>query len=72
MTKNGSPKQNKDETISTPETSGDTQEFEQTFLWVHQTQWEKEMLAKYRNTVTLLDAMYKTTLYVLALVFVTV
>ena len=29
-----------------------------TLLWVHQTQWQKEMLAKYGNTITLLDASY--------------
>ena len=57
---------------SAPENSGDAQQFEQTFLWVHQTQWQKEMLAKYGNTMTLLDATYKTTMYDLALFFVTV
>ena len=53
-----------------PENSGDAQ-FERTFLWVHQTQWQKEMLAKYGNT-TLLDATYQTTMYDLALFFITV
>ena len=57
---------------SAPENSGDAQQLEQTFLWVHQTQWQKEMLAKYGNTMTLLDATYKTTMYDLALFFVTV
>lgn len=56
---------------SAPENSGGGQ-FEQTFLWVHQTQWEKEMLVKYGNTTTLLDATYQTTMYDLALFFITV
>ena len=41
-------------------------------MWVHQTNWQKEMLTKYGNTMTLIDATYKTTLYDLALFFVTV
>ena len=57
---------------SAPENSGDAQQFEQTFLWIHQTQWQNEMLPKYGNTMTLLDATYKTTMYDLALFFVTV
>ena len=47
-------------------------EFEQTLMWVHQTNWQREMLSKYGNTMTLIDATYKTTLYDLALFFITV
>lgn len=47
-------------------------EFEQTLLWVHQTNWQKKMLSDYGNTMTLIDATYKTTLYDLALFFITV
>ena len=71
-TTNALPSKNEAEACSSSETCGDGEEFEQTFLWVHQMQWQKEMLAKYGNTMTLLDATYKTTLYDLALFFVTV
>ena len=48
------------------------QEFEQSLLWVHQTKWQREILAKYGNTMTLIDATYKTTKYDIPLFFVTV
>ena len=44
----------------------------QTLLVVHQENWQKEMLAKYGNTLALLDATYKTTRYDLALFFLCV
>ena len=44
----------------------------QTLLIVHQENWQKEMLAKYGNTLALLDATYKTTRYDLALFFLCV
>ena len=47
-------------------------EFQQKLLWVHQTKWQGEMLVKYGNTMTLIDATYKTTLYDVPLFFVTV
>ena len=47
-------------------------EFEQTLMWVHQTKWQQDILSKYGNTMTLIDATYKTTLYDLALFFITV
>lgn len=50
----------------------DCNEFEQSLMWVHQTRWQKDMLSKYGNTMTLIDATYKTTLYDLALFFITV
>lgn len=39
------------------------EEFEQSLLWVHQTDWQREMLLKYGNTMTLMDATYKVTKY---------
>ena len=56
--------------LSASEISGNKEHFEQAFLLVHQMQWQKEMLAKYGNTMTLLDATYTTTVYDLALFFV--
>ena len=53
-------------------TWGDAEELEQTFQWVYQMQFQKEMLAKYGNIMTLLDVTYKTKLYNLALLFITV
>ena len=41
-------------------------------LWVHQTKWQRDMLVKYGNTMTLIDATYKTTLYNVPIFFVTV
>lgn len=47
-------------------------EFEQPLLWVHQTKWQQEMLIKYGNTMTLMDATYKVTKYDIPLFFLTV
>ena len=44
----------------------------QTLLVVHQECWQKELLAKYGNTLALLDATCKTTKYDLALFFLCV
>jgi len=44
----------------------------QTLLVFHQECWQKELLAKYGNTLALLDATYKTTKYDLALFFLCV
>ena len=46
--------------------------YTQTLLWVHQTEWQKELLKRYGNTMTLIDATYKTTSYDLALFFICV
>ena len=48
---------------------GTSEECTQTLLWVHQTDWQKELFVKYGNTITLIDATYKTTKYDLALFF---
>ena len=44
----------------------------QTLLYVHQEPWQQELLKRYGNTITLMDATYKTTKYELALFFVAV
>ena len=41
-------------------------------LWVHQEPWQQELLIKYGNTVSMIDATYKTTKYDLPLFFITV
>jgi len=41
-------------------------------LWVHQEPWQQELLIKYSNTVSMIDATYKTTKYDLPLFFITV
>jgi hypothetical protein len=46
--------------------------YDQTLLYVHQEKWQQDLLVKYVNTITLLDAAYKTTKYDLALFFVCV
>ena len=50
----------------------DTGSYEQPLLWVHQTNWQKQLLARYGNTISLIDATYKTTKYELALFFICV
>lgn len=41
-------------------------------LFVHQTSWQRKMLAKYGNEICLLDATYKTSRYALPLFFLCV
>ena len=50
----------------------DSDIYQQTLLWVHQTEWQKELMARYGNLMTLMDVTYKTTKYELALFFVCV
>ena len=45
---------------------------ENTLLYVHQEDWQKELLVKYGNMMSLLDATYKTTKYELPLFFLCV
>ena len=42
------------------------------FLYVHQEQWQRVLLVKYGNNVSLMDATYKTTKYNLPLFFIVV
>ena len=53
---------------------GTSDECTQTLLWVHQNEWQKDLLVKYGNTITLrlIDTTYKTTKYDLALFFLCV
>ena len=41
-------------------------------LFVHQTEWQQQLLLRYGNELTLLDATYKTTKYALPLYFLVV
>ena len=50
----------------------DNNSYQQTLLWVHQTDWQKDLLVRYGNTISLIDATYKTTRYELALFFICV
>ena len=43
-----------------------------TLLYIHQEKWQKELLVKYGNTMSLLDATYKTMKYELPLFFLCV
>ena len=47
-------------------------QFEQTLLWVHQEQWQQQLMFTYGNTMCLMDATYKTTRYDLPLFFICV
>ena len=61
-----------DESASLIITEDSTNQYEQTLLWIHQTEWQKQLLFKYGNTISLIDATYKTTKYDLALFFICV
>ena len=52
--------------------SGIPNNCEQSLLWVHQTQWQQQLLNMYGNEICLLDATYKTTHCELPLFFVCV
>ena len=41
-------------------------------LYVHQEKWQTELLARYRSSIVLIDATYKTIKYELLLFFITV
>ena len=43
------------------EVLGSHEQCSQTFLYVHQTQWQKKMLDRYGNNISVIDATYKTT-----------
>lgn len=47
-------------------------DFEQSLLYIHQEKWQQDLLLKYGNTISLIDATYKTTKYELPLFFVCV
>lgn len=62
-------------TEAQPNTSNDdhfASEYTQTLLWIHQEKWQQDLLVKYGNTITLIDATYKTTKYEVPLFFLSV
>ena len=61
------------ETESVETMSGETScavKLTQTLLWVHQQQWQRELLTRYGNHISLIDATYRTMKYELPLFFV--
>ena len=46
--------------------------FRQTLLYVNQKSWQQQMLKRYGNAISLMDATYKTAKYELALFFIAV
>ncbi len=43
-----------------------------TLLWVHQEEWQRDLLVKFGNTITLINATYKTTKYEVPVFFLSV
>jgi len=60
------------ETCDTAKTLNTLDAADQTLLYVQQEKWQKAQLIQYGNTVTLMDATYKTTKYSIPLFFVCV
>ena len=54
---------------SNVESCDDSQE---SLLWVHQEPWQQQLMLKYGNIISLMDATYKTTQYDLPLFFISV
>ena len=54
-------RQNSPNTLEAPHSS---------LLFIHQNAWQQQLLIKYGNTISLLDATYKTTKYELPLFFI--
>jgi len=46
--------------------------YTQTLLYVHKEPWQQQLLKRYGNTISLMDATYKTTMCKLALFFLAV
>ncbi len=63
---------NSDEEVVKPNNVPTLYKCSQTLLIVHQDKWQKQLLQRYGNTMSMLDAMYKTTKYELALFFLCV
>ena len=49
------------------ESTDEAEEGKETFLYVHQEKWQRELLTTYGNTITLMDTTYKKTKYSLSL-----
>ena len=58
--------------INAEDHSSTSENDNQTLLFVHQEAWQQDLLSRYGNTISLMDATYKTTKYEVALFFVTV
>lgn len=41
----------------------DSPDLEESLLWVHQEPWQQDLMIKYGNVISLMDATYKTTRY---------
>ena len=52
------------------ETEKTVNEFDQSLLYIHQEKWQQDLMLKYGNTISLIDATYRTTKYELPLFFV--
>ncbi len=52
--------------------AGSTEKYDQTLLFIHQEEWQKRLLQRYGNNITMIDATYKTTRYDIALFFLCV
>ena len=50
----------------------DSCEKKETFLFVHQKKWQRDLLQRYGNEILLLDATYKTTQHALPISFLVV
>ena len=61
-----------DELFGLSVTNEDVDAKKHSFLYVHQEKWQQELIVKYGNSVSLMDATYKTTKYNLPLFFVCV
>ncbi len=48
---------------STSTSVSDAESYDQTLLWVHQEPWQQKLMISYGNTMSLMDATYKTTRY---------
>jgi len=55
-----------------PVNTEDFVKLEKPFLYVHQDQWQKDLLLRYGNLLTLMDATYKITKYSIPLFFLCV
>ena len=55
-----------------PDTSATPSSDSHSLLFIHQDPWQQRLLTKYGNTISLLDATYKTTKYELPLFFLSV
>ena len=58
--------------VSRTQSDDEMIDFEQSLLYIHQEKWQQNLLLKYGNTISLIDATYRTTKYELPLFFICV